>query len=134
MTIEQTRARIEPYVRSHDPQYLAEDAVFIDTATGQRYEGRDAVAEMLHWIYHVAFDARAEDLKLIVGEGTAALEARFVGRHVGEFAGIPATGRTVRVPLCVTYDVAEDGVKEARIYMQGTVLMVQLGLAEPAAA
>lgn len=130
MTIEQTRALIAPYVHSHDPQYLAEDAVFIDTASGQRYEGRDAVAEMLHWVYHVAFDARAEDLKLIVGEGTAAVEGVFVGRHVGEFAGIPATGRTVRVPLCVTYDVAEDGVKEARIYMQGTVMMVQLGVAE----
>lgn len=130
MTIEQTRARIEPYVRSHDPQHLAEDAAFIDTATGQRYEGRDAVAEMLHWIYHVAFDARAEDLKLIVGEGTAAVEGLFVGRHIGEFAGMPATGRTVRVPLCVTYDVAEDGVKEARIYMQAAVMMYQLGVTE----
>jgi len=130
MTIEQTRALIEPYVRSHDLQYLAEDAVFIDTASGQRYEGRAAVAEMLHWVYHVAFDARAEDLKLIVGEGTAAVEGLFVGRHIGEFAGIPATGRIVRVPFCVTYDVAEDGVKAARIYMQGTVLMVQLGVAE----
>ena len=134
MTIEQTRARIEPYVRSHDPQYLAEDAVFIDTATGQRHEGRDAVAEMLHWIYHVAFDARAEDHRLIVGEGTAALEATFAGRHIGEFAGIPATGRTVRVPLCVTYDVAEDGVKEARIYMQAAVMMYQLGVTAPAPA
>jgi predicted ester cyclase len=131
MTIEQTRALIEPYVHSHDPQYLAGDAVFIDTATGQRYEGRDAVAEMLHWIYHVAFDARAEHLHLIVGEGTAAVEGVFVGQHIGEFAGMPATGRTVRVPLCVMYDVAEDGVKEARIYLQAAVMMYQLGITEP---
>lgn len=134
MTTEQTRSIIEPYAQSHDPRYVAEDAVFIDTASGQRHEGRDAIAAMLHGIYHVAFDARAEDTRLVVGEGKAALEATFVGRHTGAFAGLPATGREVRVPLCVTYDVAEDGIKEARIYLQAAVMMQQLGAVEPMAS
>jgi quercetin dioxygenase-like cupin family protein/predicted ester cyclase len=99
MTVERTRAVLEAYAAEHDPQHLAEDAVFIDLATGQRYEGREAIGEMLHHIYHVAFDARAEDARMMVGEGSAALEAMFVGTHTGEFAGIPATGREVRVPL-----------------------------------
>lgn len=133
MTIEQTRSIIEPYAQGHDARYVAEDAVFVDTASGQRHEGREAIAEMLNWVYHIAFDARAEDVQLIVGAGKAALEATFVGRHTGEFAGIPATGREVRVPLCVTYDVAEDGIKEARVYMQAAVMMQQLGAAEATA-
>lgn len=106
---------------------VLEEAVFIDTASGQRHEGREAIGEMLNYVYHVAFDARAEEPRLLVGEGTAALEAVFVGTHIGEFAGIPATGREVRVPLCVVYDVAEDGITEGRIYMQAAVMMQPLG-------
>lgn len=131
MTIEQTRALFEPYANSHDPKYLAEDAVFIDTASGQRHEGREAIGEMLHHVYHVAFDARGENLRLLIGEGKATLEATFTGKHIGEFAGIPATGKHVRVPLCVVYDIAEDGIKEGRIYMQAAVMMQQLGATEP---
>lgn len=133
MTIERTREIMEAYAASHDPRYLAEDAVFIDTATGQRHEGREAIGAMLHYVYHVAFDARAEETRLIVGEGEAALEGLFVGTHTGEFAGIPATGREVRVPLAVLYDVGPDGIAEGRIYMQAATMMQQLG-AMPAAA
>ncbi len=130
MTLKQTRAIIEPYAASHDPACIAENAVFIDMGTGERHEGREAIAGMLHWIYHVAFDATAEDVRLIIGEGKATLEANFVGVHIGEFAGIEATGRSVRVPLCVTYNVAEHGITEARVYMMAGVMMQQLGAME----
>ncbi len=133
MTTERTREIMEAYAASHDPSYVAEDAVFIDTASGQRHEGREAIAAMLDHVYHVAFNARAEGSRLIVGEGKAALEGTFAGTHTGEFAGIPATGREVRVPLCVTYDVAEEGITEARVYMQAAVMMQQLGVAGAAA-
>jgi predicted ester cyclase len=36
---------------------------------------------------------------LVIGDGQAALEADFVGSHTGEFLGIPATGRSVQVPI-----------------------------------
>lgn len=130
MTTEQTRQIIEPYLSSHDARYVAEDGVFIDMASGQRHEGREAVAAMLDYVYHRAFDARAEMSNHVVAAGKAVVEGLFVGTHIGEFAGIPATGREVRVPICVAYDVAEDGIKEARIYIQGTVMMRQLGVLE----
>ncbi len=126
MTIERTREIMEDYVSSHDPRHIASDAVFIDTATGQRHEGREEIGAMLHHIYSVAFDARAEDPSLLIGEGKATLEATFVGTHIGEFAGIPATGKEVRVPLCVVYDLDEDGITEGRIYLQAAVMMQQL--------
>jgi len=127
MTVDDTRKIMEAYAANHDPKYVASDAVFIDTASGTRHEGREAIGAMLNYVYHVAFDARAEGTRLIVGEGAATLEATFVGKHIGEFAGIPATGRDVRVPLCVTYDISPDGITEARIYMQAAVMMQQLG-------
>jgi hypothetical protein len=38
------------------------------------------------------------------GLGRRHVKGDFVGKHIGEFAGIPATGKDVRVPLCVVYD------------------------------
>ncbi len=126
MSVAETRAIIEPYVASHDPRYLTEDAVFIHMATGEEHAGREAVGRMLDHVYHQAFDARAEDVSLIVGEGAATLEATFVGRHIGTFAGIEPTGREVRVPLAVTYTVTPAGVSHARVYMLMNVMFDQL--------
>jgi predicted ester cyclase len=126
LSVAQTRAIVEPYLREHDAGKLAPDAVFIDMSTGARHEGREAIAHMLQFIYHTAFDARFEMRHLVVGEGLASIEGDFVGRHIGEFAGVPATGREVRVPLSVTYVVGPEGIREGRIYMLGSVMMAQL--------
>lgn len=127
LSLEQTRSIVEAYAENHDQTYLAEHAVFNDVASGRRYEGRDKIGEMLHHVYNVAFDARAEEGRLFIGEGAAAVEAWFVGTHTGEFAGIPATGRDVRVPLVVMYDVGPEGITEGRIYLQAAIMMQQLG-------
>ena len=55
-----------------------------------------------------------------------------MGTHIGEFAGIPATGRRVRVPLCVIYDLEADRIKRARVYLEMPVLMRQLDKASEA--
>jgi predicted ester cyclase len=77
-------------------------------------------------MYRVAFDARAEVRSRIVTEDQAVVEGEFVGTHIGEFAGIPATGRQVRVPLCVVYDLEDAMIKRARVYIEMPVLMRQL--------
>ena len=56
------------------------------------------------------------------------MEADIVGRHIGEFAGVPATNRQVRVPVCVVYDLERDMIKRARVYLEIPVLMKQLGV------
>ena len=82
---------------------------------------------MLHYMYHVAFDAKAIVNNTVITKDHALLEASFAGKHIGEFAGVPATGKQVNVPLCVTYDLNEDGlIKNGRIYMLMDVMMQQL--------
>ena len=117
---------IELYFETHDTKYLTEDTVFIDMNTNELTIGREAVGKMLYYIYHVAFEAHAEITNTIIGENKALLEAKFKGKHIGEFAGIPATNKSVNVPLCVTYDLENGLIKVARVYMLGTVLMQQL--------
>ena len=63
------------------------------------------------------------------------IEADFVGTHTGEFAGIAATGRQVRVPFCVVYELEGDRITRGRVYMEMPVMFRQLGATpQPAAA
>lgn len=124
--VQRTRQILESYWESHDPQYVDESAVFTLLPTGVEIRGRDAIARHLDEFYHKQFDARAEIVSSIVGEDNGLLEAVFVGTHIGEFGGIPATGRSVRVPLAVAYDIENGLIKRARIYLMANVLFEQL--------
>ena len=114
------------WAETHDVKYVTEDAVFKNLGTGEEYKGREAIGGMLHFMYHVAFDARAEVTNYIVTEDKAMLEGFFIGKHIGELAGVPATNKDVRVPLCVSYDLKNGLIREGRIYMLSSVMMQQL--------
>ncbi|MEZ4660134.1 MAG: ester cyclase [Caldilineaceae bacterium] len=111
-----------------DASTLADDVVFTVMATGQENHGPAGVAQMLAYFYKIAFDAKAETKTTIFVDQHAVIEADFVGKHIGEFAGIPATGKTVRVPFCVIYDLENGKIKRGRVYFEMPVLMQQLGV------
>ncbi len=117
------------YFSTHDVKYLAEDAVFKNLSTGEVYKGRAEIGAMLHYMYHVAFDAKAEITSQIITENKAQLEALFKGRHIGEIAGIAPTHKEVSVPFYVGYDLRDGLIKEARIFMLTEVMKQQLGAA-----
>jgi len=126
--LSQTRQNVLDYFKTHDLKYIAEDAVFRNLSTGEVYTGREEIGGMLHFMYHVAFDAKAETINYVIEENKAVVEAYFKGRHIGEIAGLKATDKEVDVPLCVSYDLKNGLIQQARIYMLAEVLMNQLGV------
>ena len=130
MSVESTQATMMRYFNSEhgDVSMMAEDVVFTIMATGQEHSGRDGVMGMLTYFYHVAFDAAATTRTVLFGEHNAVVEGDFVGKHIGEFAGIPATGKEVRVPLCVVYDLENDQITRGRVYFEMPALLQQLGV------
>ena len=128
MTVERTREVMTRYLDSQhsDLSMMAEDVVFTNMATGEEHRGVEGVRKMLDHVYHEAFDATAETRNRIYAENRAVLEGEFVGTHIGSFAGIPATRREVRVPLCVVYDLENGKISRGRVYMQVPVLLRQL--------
>jgi predicted ester cyclase len=124
--ISTAQKNIRAYFDTHDVQYVAEDAVFTLMATGDKYVGREGVGQLLNYFYHVAFDAKAEIRNTLITEDKAFLEMDFVGKHIGEFAGLQPTGKEVRVPLVGCYDVENGFIKSARIYLLSDILMKQL--------
>lgn len=112
----------------HDTSCLSDEAVFKIMATGQEHRGRAAVDAMFQYFYGGgAFEARAEQRTRIVSDDQAAIEADLVGRHVGEFAGVPATGKDVRVPLAVHYDLRDGEIVEGRVYFEVPAFLAQVG-------
>ncbi len=130
ISTESTRETMKRYFDSAhgDTSALAEDVVFTVMATGQENRGHEGVLGMLNYFYHVAFDATAEPRVTIFGENNALWEGEFVGKHIGEFAGVPATGKNVRVPLSVVYDLKNGKITCGRVYFEMPALFQQLGV------
>jgi predicted ester cyclase len=131
MSIDETQAVIDAYVaalvaREDIAPYFSDDVVLELVDVGQRVEGRDEVVAAIVELHEQTFDARPELKKMVIGEGTAALELVFVGTHTGEFAGIPASGTEVAVPYAVFYDVADAKITALRIHGFATGLVAAL--------
>jgi predicted ester cyclase len=83
---------------------------------------------MLHYFYHLAFEADATTTNAIFADGQAVVEGDFVGKHIGDFGGIPPTNKDVRVPICVVYDLENDLITRGRVYFESDALRAQLGV------
>ena len=120
-TIESGRETLETYIdvlvaRGAYGQYLDEDVTLEIMGNGQTVHGRETVEGMIRYLHEQAFDAVPELKTLVVDGNQAAIEALFVGRHTADFAGIAATGRDVRLPYSVHYDIENGQIKALRIY------------------
>ena len=112
--------------RGDFPIYFTDDVVATIEGTDQRADGRDAAAQLIRYVHENAFDARMELKNLLADDGKAAIEADFVGTHTGEFAGLQPTGRAVRVPYSVVYDLRGDQISALRIYFPMSQVVEQL--------
>ena len=128
MSVKKTKEIMMGYFSGHNPEALAEDAVFTMMSDGTEDIGREAIAQRLQSFYRAAFDGKFESTNTVFGDGHAFTEGYLVGKHIGEFAGIPATNRGVRVPMCVSYDVENGQIQRARVYFLMASLMNQLGV------
>jgi predicted ester cyclase len=130
-TVEAGRATMTAYLdaliaRAPYSHFFTTNASLRLMGTEQRVEGRAEVATMIRYLHEQAFDAHPELRGLLVDGERAAIEADFVGRHIGEFGGKPATGKEVRVPYSVIYDLEGEQITALRIYMPIDTLLGQL--------
>jgi predicted ester cyclase len=115
--------------RSDFTAFLAPDVRWTTMETGDEVVGQEAVRDFIVAFHTQLFDARPELVNLLVGDGTALLEARFVGIHTGEFAGVPQTGAQVDVPYCVAYDISDGLITALRGYLPILAMRAQLAQA-----
>src|SRR5260370_15861720 len=107
-------------------QYLTSDVTLQLMWTDQEAHGRDAVEGMIRYFHDQAFDAQPELKCLLVDGERAVVEVDFVARHIADFAGRAATGKEVRVPYTVIYDLECERIKALRIYLSLNELLRQI--------
>lgn len=126
-----TRAVMEAYLNAlvsggDYGAYLAEDVTLTVTETGEVTRGRAAVVGLIDYLHQQAFTATVVVTSTVVGDGRAMIEAEFVGTHAGEFAGVAASGRQVRVRYAVAYDLAGESITALRLYLPMDALVRQI--------
>jgi predicted ester cyclase len=112
--------------RGQYAEQFTDDVTLQLMGTDQEARGRDAVEGMIRYLHEQAFDATPELKSLLVDGERSSIEADFVARHIAEFAGKPATGKDVRVPYSVHYDLEGDRIKALRVYLPMDTLLRQL--------
>jgi steroid delta-isomerase-like uncharacterized protein len=125
-----TRAVIEAYAQSHDPQFFAPDAVYTDMARACPVAGREAIAAMLRSVFYETFSDAAVTLHRAAadaGQGIGLVECTFRGRHTGTLLGIQPTFRQVELPMLAIYEVEHGEIRRARQYYDVATLLRQLG-------
>ena len=131
MSVESTRTVLQDYLeclanRGPYDQYFTDDMIFMVMSTGQEVKGRAAVEQFIRAFHEQAFDAHPEVKTVMIDDGHATVEFNFVGRHIGEFGGVPASGKLVNVPYAAVYDFADDKLTAIRLYMPMDVLIQQI--------
>ena len=126
-----TRAVMDEYLHallagSDFGRFFAPDVVWTTMETGEEVRGRDAVRDLILDIHTRAFHAEPELVTMMTGDGAAMLEAVFVGTHVGDLAGVAATGLHVRLPYCMAYDVSDGAITALRSYFPMAALNARL--------
>jgi predicted ester cyclase len=108
--------------------YLTDDVIIELIGTDQVVQGRSAVADFITYAHQTAFASTVDVISISVDESSerAALELVFRGSHTGEFAGIAPTGREVRVPYSVHYDLTAEGISAIRVYALAQALVSAL--------
>ncbi len=139
MSIDATRATMEAYFqaladRSDYGRFFTPDVSFRMMGTDQAAEGAEVVEALIRFLHEQAFDASPVVRSLVVSPARAAAEFAFLGRHTGEFGGVPASGRQVDVPYAVVYDVEGDRIRALRVYLSLELLLAQITGATSGAA
>lgn len=107
--------------------FLAPGVTFGLPADEHPLRGTASVARAVRHHYEEEFDARPELVRLVADERGAVAEVLFVGTHIGKYAGMAPTGRPVRVPLAMAFDVDDGLIAAIRVYYSPEAVLAQLG-------
>jgi steroid delta-isomerase-like uncharacterized protein len=99
-------------------------------ATGQVFDG---AAEVMGYYLttRTAFpDQRHGDVRWHVADDAVIVEFDLLGTNLGEFYGLPPTGKAFRVPIIAVFFFESDRITNERIYFDSASLVTQIGRPE----
>jgi len=137
---EETRAAriaiVEKHIRlenEHDLEGLLRTfgatARYDDEAWGEHYSGAAEVRLFYEQLMKALPDLEIDVQRRHVTDETIVLEVMIRGTQLGEWRGLPATGRRVEIPLCGVYTFdSDDRLAGEKIYYDRATVLRQLGV------
>jgi steroid delta-isomerase-like uncharacterized protein len=90
------------------------------------HDGKQAVEELLSGVFIGFPDFKVHIEKIHHSEDAVILEVRMRGTHLGDWAGIKATGRSMDVPVACIFEFDEDRLTCEKVYFDMATLVNQL--------
>jgi steroid delta-isomerase-like uncharacterized protein len=104
-------------------------AAYEDEPWSDHRAGHDAVRAYYDDLLRAVPDLQVDVQRHHVSDDGVILEVMIRGTHLGEWRGLPATGRRVNVPLCGVFTFDEnDRLAGERIYYDRATVLAQLGV------
>lgn len=99
-------------------------------ATGHVFDG-DAEVMGYYRTTRAAFpDQRHDNSRFHVADDAVIVEFDLLGTNLGEFYGLPPTGKAFRVPIIAVFFFEDDRIVNERIYFDSASLVTQIGRSE----
>lgn len=93
---------------------------------GITHDGSQAVSDLLSGIFRGFPDFTIEIIKTYHSDDAVILEIIMKGTHLGEWAGLQPTGRSMSVPTLCIFEFDEDRLLCEKVYFDMATLMNQL--------
>lgn len=98
--------------------------------TGQVYDGDEEVLAY-HRAQRTAFpDQRHENVRFHFADESVIAEFDLLGTNLGEFYGLPPTGKEFRVPVIAVFFFDGDRITNERVYLDVASMLGQIGRAD----
>lgn len=108
---------------------FGDTARYDDEPWDEHYDGREGVRQFYRHLMRALPDLEIEVRKRYVAYEAILVEVTIRGTHLGEWKGLPATGRRLELPLCGKYTFdADDRLAGERIYYDRGTVLRQLGV------
>lgn len=98
--------------------------------TGQVFDGDDEVMTYYRTTRTAFPDQRHENARFHVTDDAVIVEFDLLGTNLGEFYGLPPTGKAFRVPVIAVFSFEGDRITNERIYFDAATLVNQIGRGE----
>ena len=99
-------------------------------ATGQVFDGDDDVMGYYRTTRTAFPDQRHDNSRFHVADDAVIVEFELLGTNLGEFYGLPPTGKAFRVPIIAVFFFDGDRIVNERIYFDSASLVTQIGRTE----
>jgi steroid delta-isomerase-like uncharacterized protein len=108
---------------------FGDTAHYADEAWGEHYEGASGVRNYYTQLMKALPDLQIDVQRRHITDDAILVEVIIRGTHLGEWRGLPATGRHVEIPLCgiFTFD-SNDRLAGEKIYYDRATVLRQLGV------